>query len=137
MLLITMFLLVNFAKAQHLEFHYDPYYAQSSPYNESPTVWLDGDSIRYNYVIHYPSWFDVLANSTHYVWMGNLANGYDYDLEWGLNVPRDTTIVYSGSWYVGNYTTAEYFEVWYGAEFVTDDNLLGCAGAVQFTYHPN
>jgi hypothetical protein len=138
MLLTTMLFLVTFAKAQHLEFHYDPYYNVSSPYNEIPTVWLDGDYVRYTYVVHFPGWYDSLAADYHSVFLGVGGKTYDYDLQWGLNVPRNVTTTYSGSLYVGNLSSSEYFELWYGADFLTDDNnILGCAGAVQFTYHPN
>lgn len=139
MLLITMLLLVSLAKAQHIDLLYQPANPWDANYVTDPTVWLDGDSVRFSMNVLFPSVAINLIGSVE-VWLGSYCgtNFYTnfYDLYWtNANRPCDTEKIYSGAIYVGDFSDGQAEDINYGALFDTDDGPLGVGRLVTFRYY--
>lgn len=135
MLLITMLLLVSLAKAQHIELSYPS--TPPSNYCTTPTVWLDGDSIRFSMNVIFPP-IDVILDDNVGVWLGCGGSGHTYahDLYWtNANRPTGIEIVYSGAISVDNLYDGEGIDVNYGVQFENSTQVLGINSMVMVTYY--
>lgn len=131
LLLIAIFLFVNELKAQHIEV--DDFNSASSLCVEKPTVWLDGDSVRYSFVVTFPT-IGIELNDVS-VWLD--CNGqYDYDLFWHSNVrPSDVIVTYSGARYVGDLVEGNWYDIDYGASLESDTEIYGVNSLISFAYY--
>lgn len=131
-LFIAVFLFVNELKAQHIEI--EDWSSASSQYCEKPTVWLDGDSVRYSFVVHFPEQEITLLDDVN-VWF-SCDDDYVCDLYWTNSTrPHDVTVTYSGAKYVGELIEGNSYDIDYGAFFETNDQVYGVNSLISFRYY--